>query len=237
MLYIWATPGFNRITSPFGMRTLNGVTAMHRGIDIGRNLSPPQPIEGTDILAIADGRETRANFNSSAGNWIIIDHGNGVQSEYMHNQVNLVQKGQTVKQGQVIARVGNTGHSTAPHLHLGLIINGVHVDPSLHIRPMATIAASLPPQHPPQAQAAPPLPVQVGAFGKRCLYRVQVGAFGKKANAVAEAARLRATDDFVSFLRLMARDYLAFPSEIFLRIIHMSIIVICMYNYMSKRHY
>ena len=191
MQFIWATPGFNNITSPFGMRTMGGVTAMHSGIDIGRNHAPPQPIEGTNILAIASGRVTHSQFSASAGNWIIIDHGGGVQSEYMHNQVNLVQKGQTVKQGQVIGRVGNTGRSTAPHLHLGLIINGVHVDPSLHVRPTAATSPPQTQQPPPQTpQAPPPAPHQP----KRRTYRVQTGAFGVRANAEAEAGRLRAAN-------------------------------------------
>ena len=94
-------------TDPF-----TGQKAMHRGIDIGRNLSPPQAIEGAGIAAIAGGRVTASFHSASAGNMITLDHGGGVFSTYMHNEINLVRVGQPVSQGQAIGRVGNTGRST-----------------------------------------------------------------------------------------------------------------------------
>ena len=129
MRMIWPTPGFFRVSSPFGMRTLNGRTAMHNGIDIGRNLSPEQSIDGADIVAVADGRVLHSHFSESAGNMVVIDHGAGIETRYMHNSENLVKAGQQVRQGEVIARVGNTGVSFGAHLHFDIRIDGQFVDP------------------------------------------------------------------------------------------------------------
>jgi hypothetical protein len=121
------------ISSPLGWRT-NPMTGSglewHNGIDI------PKPT-GTPIRAIADGYVILAQFSSSAGNWIRIDHGyipgfGNVISEYMHNSRNLVAETnprQRVSAGQVIAEVGSTGRSTGPHLHLGILVNNTHVNP------------------------------------------------------------------------------------------------------------
>jgi hypothetical protein len=121
------------ISSPFGWRT-NPITGVgqefHNGIDINK------PI-GTPIRAIADGYVIISQFSNSAGNWIRIDHGyipgfGHVVSEYMHNSRNLVSVTnplQRVEAGSVIAEVGNTGRSTGAHLHLGIIVNGTHVNP------------------------------------------------------------------------------------------------------------
>ena len=124
-------PGMDwRISSPFGWRDNpfgTGGREFHNGIDI------PKPI-GTPMRAIAEGYVILAQFSSSAGNWIQIDHGTipgfgRVISEYMHNSRNLVVVGQRVYAGQVIAEVGSTGRSTGPHLHLGIIVNSEHVNP------------------------------------------------------------------------------------------------------------
>lgn len=118
------------ISSPFGWRT-NPMTGRgqewHNGIDI------PKPI-GIPIRAIADGYIMLAQFSASAGNWIRINHGyipgiGHVISEYMHNSRNLAAVPQRVVAGQIIAEVGSTGRSTGPHLHLGILVNGVHVNP------------------------------------------------------------------------------------------------------------
>ena len=177
MFLIWAVPGFRRITSPFGLRILNGKQDNHRGIDIGRNLSPPQPIENANIVAIADGRVTFSQFNHSGGNMIIIDHGSNIQSRYLHNAVNLVRVGEQVRQGQTIGRVGNTGQSFGAHLHLDIIINGVFVNPINYLE----IESFRPGQNMPPCQ----------------IFRVQVGSFRDRANAITKAnqmsAKLRAS--------------------------------------------
>ena len=132
-----AMPGFYQpfstpwiISSPFGYRPspfFPHEPEFHPGIDI------PKPT-GTPILAIADGDVILSGVSVSAGNWIRIDHGyvpemGRVISEYMHNSTNLVSVGDTVNAGDIIALVGSTGWSTGPHLHLNVIINGVHVNP------------------------------------------------------------------------------------------------------------
>ena len=177
--FIWPVPGFNRVSSPFGMRVANGVVGNHRGIDIGRNLSPPEPIENANIVAIADGKVTASFFNETGGNMIIIYHDNQVHSRYLHNSINLVRASQNVKQGQIIGRVGNTGHSFGAHLHLDLIINGVHVNPLDYI----TIGSSMQPK-----------PIQ-----QKQLFRVQVGAFRERANAELMALRIQ-NEGFYPFI-------------------------------------
>lgn len=124
--FIGPVPGFGRVTSGFGMRD----GKMHRGIDIGRNLNPPAPIDGAEIVAVADGYVSGlASMHDSMGNMLELNHGGGARTRYMHNRVNFVGMGDIVRQGDVIALVGNTGRSSAPHLHFELIIDGAHVDP------------------------------------------------------------------------------------------------------------
>lgn len=121
-----------RITSKFGYRT-DPVTgkkgAMHRGVDFG---AP----KGTTIVAAESGVVIRAQFVSGYGNCVIIDHGNGLQTLYGHIRPNgiKVKEGQTVKRGQKIAEVGNTGKSTGYHLHFGVIKNNDFVNPLPYLK-------------------------------------------------------------------------------------------------------
>lgn len=119
----WPTDG-TTITSPFGYRNspTAGASSNHKGIDIGI----PQ---GTNVYACEAGTVTTANYSDSAGNWVIIDHGNGYVSKYMHNSQLLVSPGEKVEKGQVIAKSGNTGISTGPHLHFQIEYEGEPVDP------------------------------------------------------------------------------------------------------------
>ena len=114
------------ITSVFGsQRILNGVPKnMHNGIDI----AVPR---GTSVKAMADGfvNLTTDNFYY-AGNYIILDHGQGVNSMYLHLSKILVEEGQFVKKGQVIGKVGTTGRSTGPHLHWGVQWYSKRIDPA-----------------------------------------------------------------------------------------------------------
>lgn len=114
----WPVASGGTITSYFGPRW----GTMHNGIDIG---CP----EGTPILAGEAGTVIISQYSSSAGNYVMIDHGGGVSTVYMHNSSLLVSVGQTVSRGEVIAYSGNTGWSTGPHCHFGLRINGSYVDP------------------------------------------------------------------------------------------------------------
>ena len=95
----------------------------HTGIDI----SPPY---GSPIYAADAGRAVRMEkLNWGYGWYLVIDHGNGYSTSYSHVSEFLVDIGETVKRGQLIARVGNTGKTTGPHLHFEIIRNGVAVDP------------------------------------------------------------------------------------------------------------
>ena len=75
------------------------------------------------------GRVTTAAYSSSAGNYVVISHGNGLSTVYMHCSALYVSAGQTVSAGQSIAAVGSTGYSTGNHLHFGVIKNGSYVNP------------------------------------------------------------------------------------------------------------
>lgn len=120
----WPTPGYTRITSPFGMRIhpIFHVNRLHTGVDIG---AP----SGANVIAVNDGVVTSASFSTSYGNWIIIDHGGGVVTVYAHASKLIAKKGDVVKRGDVIMEVGTTGWSTGPHLHFEVRINGAYKDP------------------------------------------------------------------------------------------------------------
>lgn len=113
------------ITSRFGNRESIRSYA-HRGLDIAA-------ATGTPIKAAAGGTVTTAGYNSSYGYMIIISHGNGVETVYGHCSQLNVSKGQTVTQGQVIGKVGSTGNSTGPHLHLEVRVNGQLYDPQYYV--------------------------------------------------------------------------------------------------------
>ncbi len=117
--WYWPVPGYYTITSFFGLRDLYGTADNHTGTDIG----VPQ---GVEIHAAQDGVVTLSRYNSSYGNYCIINHGNGYATLYAHQrQLPLVQVGDTVRKGQVIGYVGNTGNSYGAHLHFELRVNGV----------------------------------------------------------------------------------------------------------------
>ena len=87
----------------------------------------------TNIYATASGQVIKAGWNTAYGNMIIIDHGNGITTMYAHASKMLVKVGDTVTQGQVIAKVGSTGKSTGAHLHLNIYVNGKAVNPRNYI--------------------------------------------------------------------------------------------------------
>lgn len=128
--FIWPCPASSRITSGFGGRSspTEGASSNHQGIDIG---APT----GSDILAAAEGDVVVSTYSSSAGNYVMINHGGGVYTVYMHASKLLVSVGEHVSQGQVIAKVGSTGYSTGPHLHFGVRLNGTYVDPRSYVSP------------------------------------------------------------------------------------------------------
>ncbi|NDL67652.1 murein hydrolase activator EnvC family protein [Anaerotalea alkaliphila] len=120
----WPVPGYYTISSPFGKRIhpVHGYESFHTGVDI------PAP-GGTKIVAVADGKVIYAGTSPAWGKYILINHGSGWVTQYAHCSQMNVKEGDTVKQGQTIGRVGSTGWSTGNHLHYGVQINGVWVNP------------------------------------------------------------------------------------------------------------
>lgn len=127
-LFAWPCPAYTRISSEFGMRmhpTL-GVEKFHSGLD----MAAPA---GADILAAYDGTVVGADYNDSMGNYVMIAHGDGLYTIYMHASALYVTAGQKVTKGELIAAVGTTGRSTGNHLHFGVRLNGEYVDPNTYL--------------------------------------------------------------------------------------------------------
>jgi murein DD-endopeptidase MepM/ murein hydrolase activator NlpD len=128
--FVWAVPGHTYISSGYGKRVdpINGKpSAFHTGIDI------PAPT-GTPVIASVDGKVIRAGRNGGFGKCVIIQHKNGIQTLYGHNSAILVKVGDTVRQGQIIAKVGQTGRATGPHSHFEFRINGHYVNPNRFLK-------------------------------------------------------------------------------------------------------
>lgn len=123
---IWPTKGW--VTSGFGYRTspFTNLRELHEGIDIATHINAL-------IIAPANGVVVEATRDAGYGNMIEIDHGYGVITRYGHNSINLVKRGDRVKRGQPIAKIGSTGRSTGPHLHYEVMLNGVPVNPFRYI--------------------------------------------------------------------------------------------------------
>ncbi|HAE81558.1 MAG TPA: peptidase M23 [Lachnoclostridium sp.] len=126
----WPLPASDYVTSGFGHREspTAGASSNHQGIDIGAST-------GSSITAADGGTVITASYSSSAGNYVVISHGNGLSTVYMHCSKLLVSEGDTVSKGQTIAKVGSTGYSTGPHLHFGVRKNGSYVDPTDYVSP------------------------------------------------------------------------------------------------------
>jgi len=123
---IWPVKGW--LTSIFGYRTspFTGRREMHKGLDIATR-------SGTPIISPADGLVVFAGREGGFGNMIVVDHGYGITTRFGHCSSLDAKLGQKVKRGDVIARVGNTGRSTGPHVHYEVAVNGVSVNPSRYI--------------------------------------------------------------------------------------------------------
>ena len=126
---IWPLPGDYRTASLFGPRKppCPGASSFHSGWDIGGAL-------GAQVVAVLAGKVIGAGYNSSCGNYVYIDHGNGYSTRYLHFSAIKVKIGDYVQQGQVIGLVGSTGISTAPHLHFTLCKNGTAIDPAPYLK-------------------------------------------------------------------------------------------------------
>lgn len=121
----WITPVQGRLGDSFGPRLVQpvpGVSLFHRGQDV---VAPC----GRPIRAATSGTVTSATYWGTYGNWILIDHGDGIAVGYAHESQILVSVGQRVSVGQVIGLVGQTGAATGCHLHLEVHVNDVAINP------------------------------------------------------------------------------------------------------------
>jgi murein DD-endopeptidase MepM/ murein hydrolase activator NlpD len=117
----WVTSGFGYRQSPYG-----GRSEFHKGIDIAAKAGNP-------IIAPADGIVTESVNSADMGNYVVLDHKNGISTSYAHMLRSAVYKGKNVKKGEVIGYVGNSGRSTGSHLHYSVLLNGVNVNPSKYL--------------------------------------------------------------------------------------------------------
>ncbi|MBF0226474.1 MAG: peptidoglycan DD-metalloendopeptidase family protein [Desulfobacterales bacterium] len=118
----WMSSKFGRRESPF----INEKQEFHRGVDI----STPK---GTDVIATANGVVKFVGKNGNFGKMIIIDHGYGITTKYAHLNDIIIKKDDTIKRGDIIGHVGNTGKSTGPHLHYEVHMYGIPVNPQKYI--------------------------------------------------------------------------------------------------------
>ncbi len=116
------------LSSKYGTRSdpFTGKPEFHKGVDLAGK-------EGNDIISVAAGVVTWADKRYGYGNLVEVNHGNGYVTRYGHAKEVLVKVGETVKKGQKIAHMGNTGRSTGPHVHFEVWVNGRTVDPSRYI--------------------------------------------------------------------------------------------------------
>ncbi len=121
-------PTQGRITSRFGYRRspFSGRSELHKGVDIANK-------KGTPVVATADGVVIFSGLRGLFGRIVTIDHGHGLITYYAHLESILVNDGDQIKRGDVIARMGNSGRSTGPHLHYEVRLNGVPVNPSKYM--------------------------------------------------------------------------------------------------------
>jgi len=117
----WMSSAFGRRTDPF-----SGRAAWHEGIDFAGK-------EASDIISVAAGVVTWAGDRHGYGEMVEINHSGGYSTRYAHNKTNLVEVGDIVKKGQVIAQMGSSGRSTGPHVHYEVYKHGRPVDPASYV--------------------------------------------------------------------------------------------------------
>ena len=120
----WPAPSYTRISDDYGWRThpILGIQQFHNGVD----MAAPS---GSPILAAYDGEVVASSYSPTMGNYIMIDHGDGLYTIYMHASQLLASEGQMVARGEEIAKVGSTGRSTGPHLHFTVRKDGNYISP------------------------------------------------------------------------------------------------------------
>jgi len=124
----WQPPVWAEVSSPFGERIhpINDKETMHTGVDLAA-------VEGTVVVAAASGTVSAVGYDDANGNYVIIDHGNGITSVYAHLFCSCVSVGDLVSPEIKIAEVGSTGISTGPHLHFEIKENGKSVNPANYV--------------------------------------------------------------------------------------------------------
>ncbi|WP_408033872.1 peptidoglycan DD-metalloendopeptidase family protein [Thalassotalea algicola] len=123
--FLRAPVNFKYISSNFKPRRFHPIQKRwkaHNGTDY-------RAAKGTPVVAAGNGKVTHSTYNKYNGNYVFIQHGDGIITKYLHFSKRAVKKGQRVKQGQVIGYVGSTGMSQAPHLHYEFLVNGTHRNP------------------------------------------------------------------------------------------------------------
>lgn len=112
------------VTNPYGWQAhpVTKQKSLHSGVDLAADY-------GTNVLAVADGTVLDCSYDAAYGYILTLEHENGVQTQYAHLSEFLVNAGAEVRQGQIIAKTGDSGWTTGPHLHLGVLINGETADP------------------------------------------------------------------------------------------------------------
>lgn len=128
--FLWPCPSSQRVTSEFGYRNspTAGASSYHQGLDIGASY-------GSSIVAAADGVVFTADYQpNGAGNYVVLSHGGGLYTVYMHCSSLAVSAGQQVKRGETIAYVGSTGISTGNHLHFGVQLGDNYVNPWTYLK-------------------------------------------------------------------------------------------------------
>lgn len=122
--WVWPVPGYEEVSNPFGIRVhpITGKESSHDGVD----LSAP---EGVAVLAVRSGTVAEIGWDDTDGNYVLLDHGDGLTTLYGCLSTVSVQTGQAVAQSEVLGAVGQTGAATGPHLHLEAAQDGARYDP------------------------------------------------------------------------------------------------------------
>jgi len=126
-LFIFPTRG--QLSSRFGLRgdPFTGVNRFHNGVDLAGSI-------GTPVVATMSGKVSMLGYNPNFGRYLILTHAEGFQTLYGHLDTFKVSKGMRVKQGELIASMGNSGYSTGSHLHFSIFLKGEPVDPLRYLR-------------------------------------------------------------------------------------------------------
>ena len=128
---LWPCPSVARgeVTSPFGYRVAptEGASTYHGGIDIGAAY-------GADIISVENGVVMKRDYSSIRGYYVVIDHGNGMESWYQHMSGVAVREGDIIGRGDLVGKVGDSGIATGPHLHFEIHVDGEQVDPMRYFK-------------------------------------------------------------------------------------------------------